>query len=80
MRQRSTSVIPKDLLGAEPNLGEGISRPPARARTKPYSLVVVHPKSKPMKVILNAPSKREALVYARNRWPDAAITFLPSAA
>lgn len=51
------------------NLGEGISRPKAGQRTRMYRVSVRFVNARPMTAILAAPSKRDALKYAKNRWP-----------
>lgn len=55
------------------NLGEGISRPRPKERTRSYTLLVRHANERPMKVTLQAPNKRLALKYVQNRWPGAAV-------
>lgn len=55
-----------------PNLGAGVSRPRDGERTKEFTVLVSFEKSKPMRVIFRAPSGRQALAYAKNRWPMAA--------
>lgn len=52
-------------------MGEGISRPHAKQRTRTFALLVQPAAGRPMKVWLPAPDKKTALVYAANRWPDA---------
>lgn len=54
------------------NIGEGVSRPRAGQRTRMYRVLVRFVNAKPMTAILPAPSKRDALKYAKNRWPMAA--------
>jgi len=51
-------------------MGEGISRPHAKQRTRTFELLVQPAAGRPMKVWLPAPDKKTALVYAANRWPD----------
>ena len=53
--------------------GEGISRPVAKARTKPIRLRVKPQGQSPMLVTLQAETKRHAIRYATNRWPGAAV-------
>lgn len=57
----------------QPNLGEGISRPHRDQRTRPYRLRVRRPNEQPMLITLPAPNQREALRYAKNRWPSATV-------
>jgi len=54
------------------NLGDGVSRPKPGQRTKMYRVSVRFVNARPMTAILPAPSKRDALKYAKNRWPGAA--------
>jgi hypothetical protein len=54
-------------------LGPGVSRPRDGQRTRPYRLLVRTRDAQPMRVTLAAPSKRDALRYAKNRWPGAAV-------
>lgn len=60
-----------------PNLGEGVSRPKAKARTKPFTVLVKFNQTKPMRVTLMAETARHAKKYASNRWPDSTIEVLP---
>lgn len=53
------------------NLGEGVSRPKPGQKTRMYRVVVRFTNARPMTAILSAASKRDALKYARNRWPMA---------
>ena len=61
-----------DADGPRPNLGDGISRARADDVTKPFKLLVRFSNAAPMTATINAVSGREALKYARNRWPGAA--------
>lgn len=54
------------------NIGEGVSRPKAGQKTRMYRVLVRFVNAQPMTAILPAPSKRDALKYAKNRWPAAA--------
>lgn len=54
------------------NIGDGVSRPKAGQKTRMYRVLVRFVNAKPMTAILPAPSKRDALKYAKNRWPTAA--------
>ena len=60
-------------INTQAKLGEGVSRPRAKDKTRPYGLIVKHPAQRPMKLTLHAPSKRAALRYASNRWPGADV-------
>lgn len=53
--------------------GPGVSRPREGQRTRPYALLVRTASSPAMRVTLQAPSKRDAIRYAKNRWPGAAV-------
>lgn len=55
------------------SFGPGISRAREGERTKPYAVVVRQGSAQPMKVTLQAATKREAVRYAKNRWPGAAV-------
>jgi hypothetical protein len=57
--------------------GPGISRPRDGQRTRPYKLLVRNGSAQPMRVTLLASTKRDALRYGQNRWPDAAVEVLP---
>lgn len=57
----------------EPNLGEGISRAKPKARTKLFALLVTFTQTKPMRMTIRAETKRHAIKYAKNRWPNATI-------
>lgn len=62
--------------GPEPYLGAGISRPKANERTRDYRLEVKQPGKPLMRVLIPAPSKAKAILYCKNRWPDATVTPL----
>jgi len=53
--------------------GEGISRPVANARTKPFTLIVYQPHLRPMTVTMKAETKQHAIKYAKARWPGAEV-------
>lgn len=59
-----------------PNLGEGISRPTAKARTREFRLLVRFAKTQPMRVVMQAETAKRALHYAQNRWPEASIEII----
>lgn len=69
--------IPPTMLEDAPNLGDGISRPPAGAKTKLFKLVVKSPGSPAMKVSLRAETVAKAKLYASNCWPNSTITVAP---
>jgi hypothetical protein len=54
-------------------LGDGISRPKPGSRTREYKLIVYPTGARPLTWITRAESKRDALRYARNRWPGADV-------
>ena len=60
----------------QPNLGEGISRPKAKAKTTMFKLLVKPSRSMPMTVLLPAENKAAAVRYAQNRWPQAEVAVL----
>lgn len=68
--------IPPSMAADAPNLGEGVSRPPAKARTRLYSLMVKQPGYPPMKVSMRAESPKRAVLYASNCWPNSNILVL----
>jgi hypothetical protein len=53
--------------------GEGISRPPSKARTREFRLIVYPKGTRPMTWITQAETKRHAIKYAEARWPGAAV-------
>lgn len=57
-------------------IGEGVSRPVQGAKTKPFKLLVRMETGSPMRVELWAESKKRAVMYAKNRWPAAAVELL----
>ena len=65
--------IPPSMAEQEPNLGEGISRPPAKAKTRLYNLLVVTPGYPPMKATMRAETAAKAKLYASNCWPNSNI-------
>ena len=58
---------------AKGSYGDGISRPKPAARTREYRLIIYPQGSRPMTWITRAESKRHAIRYAQNRWPNAAV-------
>jgi hypothetical protein len=57
--------------------GPGISRPRDGQRTRAFKILVRNGNAQPMRVTFQAPTKRDALRYAQNRWPGAAVEVLP---
>lgn len=70
------TFLPMMWLEGEPNLGEGVSRPKAKARTKLFNVLVTFSSARPMRMTLQAETKRHAMKYASNRWPEATIEIL----
>ena len=70
MRGHPTYSIPPSLEGTEPALGDGISRPLPKERTKLFNLLVPTAGARPMKVSIRAATAAKARLYAKNRWPD----------
>ena len=60
-------------IEAKGQFGEGISRPTAKARTKPFKLRVIPQGQRSMLVTLPAETKRHAIRYAKARWPGAEV-------
>lgn len=73
---RKAAFLPLMWQEGEPNLGEGVSRPKNSARTRLYNLLVTFTQTKPMRMSIRAESKRHAIKYANNRWPQATIEVL----
>lgn len=65
----SFPISPDSFPEGEPKLGEGVSRPLAKARTKLFQLRVVFRQSKPMVISLRAETAARAKLYAKNCWP-----------
>lgn len=53
--------------------GPGISRAREGERTKAFKLLVRCDRAPAMRVTLAAPTRRDAIRYAQNRWPGAAV-------
>lgn len=53
--------------------GPGVSRAREGEKTKPFTVVVRQNAGRPMKVTLQARNQTDALKFARNRWPGAAV-------
>lgn len=60
---------------ATPQLGDGISRPRPEEAVERVTVVIRIPGSKPMRWTVKAPTPAAALLYARNRWPQAAVSL-----
>lgn len=70
------TFLPMMWPEGEPNLGEGVSRPKDSARTRLYNLLVTFSSARPMRMTLQAETKRHAMKYAKARWPEATIEIL----
>ena len=53
--------------------GDGISRPKHGVKTREFRVIVYPKGAQPMTWITRAESKRDALRYAQNRWPNATV-------
>lgn len=73
---KKPTFLPMMWLEGEPNLGEGVSRPKHKARTRAFSVLVTFTSAKPMRMTLMAETKKHAIKYASNRWPEATIEVL----
>lgn len=69
--------VPPSMQEAEPRLGEGVSRPPADAKTKLFKLRVKEPGYPVMTVTMRAETEKKALLYASNCWPTSTVTVAP---
>lgn len=76
-KSKDNFVLPwREDDGCQPTLGEGISRPMAKARTTLFKLLVKPSRAQPMTVSLPAENKAAAVRYAQNRWPQAEVAVL----
>lgn len=62
--------------GEQGNYGPGVSRPKEGQQTKEFRVLVALHGAKPLTWITQAPSQKEALKYAKNRWPLATCSIL----
>jgi hypothetical protein len=69
-RVEPSYLIPPSMEGAEPYLGEGISRPLPGERTKLFNLLVTVEGTTPMRTTIRAATASKAKLYAKNRWPN----------
>ena len=53
--------------------GPGVSRARDGERTKPFTVLVRQGAARPMRLTLQAKNKTDAMRFARNRWPGAAV-------
>jgi hypothetical protein len=59
-----------------PILGPGQSRPKAGQQVKEFTLLVRRQGFSPMRWTTKAPSKKDAVMYATNRWPGSQAEIL----
>lgn len=60
---------------ATPTLGDGISRPRPDEITERVTVVIRIPGMRPMRWTVKASTPEAALLYARNRWPQATASL-----
>jgi hypothetical protein len=60
---------------ATPQLGDGISRPRPEEVVERVTVVIRLSGARPMRWTVKAPTPAAALRYARNRWPQAAVSL-----
>ena len=60
---------------ATPKIGDGINRPRPDEVIERVTVVVRVPGARPMRWIVKAPTPEAALLYGRNRWPQASVTI-----
>lgn len=53
--------------------GPGVSHAREGERTRPITVLVRQQAARPMRVTLQAKTKADAIKFARNRWPGAAV-------
>ena len=74
------SLIPSNTWRDDPAgalYGPGLSRPANEAAARTSRLRVTPSRGAAMIVTLRAETRRLAVTYARNRWPDAQVVLLP---
>lgn len=62
--------------GPTPMLGPGLSRARPNEATRRYRLNVKRPGQPPIRILIPAPSKKKAVQYCKNRWPDSIVTAM----
>lgn len=73
---QKASFILQWMDDTPPNLGEGVSRT-SSSRAKLHELLIKEGSTPPMREWLRADSKKQALLFARNRYPNAtSITYI----
>jgi hypothetical protein len=60
---------------ATPKLGDGISRPRPEEAIERVTVVIRFSGMRLMRWTVKAPTPEAALLYARNRWPQAAVSL-----
>lgn len=53
--------------------GDGISRPKPGTKVRDYQVIIYQSGERPMRWSCKAESKRHAIRYAQNRWPNAVV-------
>jgi hypothetical protein len=64
-------LLYQDAPEVAPKLGDRVSRPAPNDVVRNYRLTIRFADARPMVVGLNARTKREAIQFAKNRWPKA---------
>lgn len=59
--------------GLHGSYGPGVSRAKDGDKTKQFTVLVKQKTARPMRVTLRAKNKTDALRFAANRWPGAAV-------
>ena len=60
----------------QPILGAGVSRPREGQQTRPYTVLVELPGAAPVKWHTEAPTAKDAIKYAKNRWRQCTATIV----
>ena len=68
--------LPESDPATEPILGPGQSRPLDGQRTYEYAVLVKLAGAAPVRWITRAPSARDAIKYAKNRWRNCTATIV----
>ena len=75
MADFSVHIPWKEPDEATPKLGDGVSRPRPDEALERVTVVIRLSGAKPMRWTVKAPTPAAALIYARNRWPLAAVSL-----
>jgi len=62
--------------GPTPIIGPGQSSPLPTESTRMFRLLVKRPGARPMRLTLPAPTRGKAIMYCKNRWPDADVEVI----